>query len=163
MSFFLLPEIHIKPPTISLKTSSNNELFISQTLNNYVNTIKKQIDLNYENWDYFKKYTNPYEFIHTIIPNTKQSVSKLKPLSRSFYKMIEITNQLNLLDNFTSSTSVNTFHLAEGPGGFIEAMSHLRNNDNDRYYGMTLVSEDNNVPGWKKTSAFLETHSNVVI
>mgnify|MGYP000574619485 FL=1 len=65
-----------------------------------MNTIKKQIDLNYENWDYFKKYTNPYEFIHTIIPNTKQSVSKLKPLSRSFYKMVEITNQLNLLDNF---------------------------------------------------------------
>ena len=163
MSFFLLPEIHIKPPTVSLKTNNNNDLFISQTLNNYVNTIKKQIDLNYENWDYFKKYTNPYEFIHTIIPNTKQSVSKLKPLSRSFYKMVEITNQLNLLDNFTSSTKMNTFHLAEGPGGFIEAISYLRNNDNDSYYGMTLVSEDNNVPGWKKTSNFLETHSNVVI
>lgn len=163
MSFFLLPEIHIKPPTISLKTNNNNEIFISQTLNNYVNTIKKQIDLNYENWDYFKKYTNPYEFIHTVIPNTKQSVSKLKPMSRSFYKMIEITNQLNLLDNFTSSTNINTFHLAEGPGGFIEAISHLRNNENDRYYGMTLMSEDNNVPGWKKTSNFLETHSNVVI
>lgn len=163
MSFFLLPEIHIKPPTISLKTNNNNEIFISQTLNNYVNTIKKQIDLNYENWDYFKKYTNPYEFIHTVIPNTKHSVSKLKPLSRSFYKMVEITNQLNLLDNFTSSTNINTFHLAEGPGGFIEAISHLRNNDNDRYYGMTLMSEDNNVPGWKKTSNFLETHSNVVI
>lgn len=163
MSFFLLPEIHIKPPTISLKTNNNNEIFISQTLNNYVNTIKKQIDLNYENWDYFKKYTNPYEFIHTVIPNTKHSVSKLKPLSRSFYKMVEITNQLNLLDNFTSSTNINTFHLAEGPGGFIEAISHLRNNDNDRYYGMTLMSEDNNVPGWKKTCNFLETHSNVVI
>ena len=163
MSFFILPEIHIKPPKVSLKTNNTNELFISQTLNNYMNTIKKQIDLNYENWDYFKKYTNPYEFIHTIIPNTKQSVSKLKPLSRSFYKMIEITNQLNLLDNFTSSTNIKTFHLAEGPGGFIEAISHLRNNPNDRYYGMTLVSEDNNVPGWKKTSTFLETHSNVTI
>lgn len=163
MSFFILPEIHIKPPKVSLKTNNTNELFISQTLNNYMNTIKKQIDLNYENWDYFKKYTNPYEFIHTIIPNTKQSVSKLKPLSRSFYKMIEITNQLNLLDNFTSSTDIKTFHLAEGPGGFIEAISHLRNNPNDRYYGMTLVSEDNNVPGWKKTSTFLETHSNVTI
>ena len=163
MSFFILPEIHIKPPKVSLKTNNTNELFISQTLNNYMNTIKKQIDLNYENWDYFKKYTNPYEFIHTIIPNTKQSVSKLKPLSRSFYKMIEITNQLNLLDNFTSSTNIKTFHLAEGPGGFIEAISHLRNNPNDRYYGMTLVSEDSNVPGWKKTSTFLETHSNVTI
>jgi len=164
MSFFILPEIHIRPPKISLNVNSNtNDMYICQTLNNYINTIKKQIDINSENWDYFKKYTNPYEFIHTIIPTTKQSVSKLKPLSRSFYKMIEITTQLNLLDNYASSTSMNTFHLAEGPGGFIEAISHIRNNPNDQYYGMTLVSEDNNVPGWRKTSNFLEKHSNVII
>ena len=45
-----------------------------------------------------------------------------------------------------------------GPGGFIEALSFLRNNINDSYVGMTLIDNDVNVPGWKKSSAFLEKH-----
>ena len=48
--------------------------------------------------------------------------------------------------------SINSFHLAEGPGGFIEAMTHLRQQfKNDKYYGMTLINENCNIiPVWKK-------------
>ena len=89
-------------------------------------------------WDNIKKYTNSFEFIHTNIPNQKISVSKLKPISRAFFKLVEMVNGLNLLEPF-KSTDMNCFHLAEGPGGFIEAMTHLRNNKDDKYYGMTLM------------------------
>lgn len=161
MSYFLLPEIHKKNISINIANNSNNKLYISKTLNGYLNNIKKQIDDNSESWDHIKKYTNPYEFIHTIIPNSKHSISKMKPLSRSYYKMIEISNLLHLHDDF-KGININTFHLAEGPGGFIEAMANIRSNPNDKYYGMTLIdSTDPNVPGWKKTSHFLETHKNV--
>jgi 23S rRNA U2552 (ribose-2'-O)-methylase RlmE/FtsJ len=58
----------------------------------------------------------------------------------------------------------NSFHLAEGPGGFIEALVHLRNQPNDTYYGMTLIDNvDNNVPGWKKSNTFLLKNKNVII
>jgi len=55
-------------------------------------------------------------------------------------------------------TSIRSFHLAEGPGGFIEALCYLRANPNDTYYGMTLVDETPNsaCPGWKKSKFFLE-------
>lgn len=164
MSFFLLPEIHnnININDINLQYKEDNKLNICLTLNTYLNNVKKQIDENPDNWDYIKKYTNPYEFIHTLIPNTKLSVSKLKPISRSFYKMIEISNLLHIFDDFTSEP-INTFHLAEGPGGFIEATSHLRKNGLDKYYGMTLINDDPNVPGWHKTNYFLESNSNVHI
>jgi 23S rRNA U2552 (ribose-2'-O)-methylase RlmE/FtsJ len=163
MSYFLLPEIHNKNISVNIANNSNNKLYISKTLNGYLNNIKKQIDDNSESWDHIKKYTNPYEFIHTIIPNSKHSISKMKPLSRSYYKMIEISNLLHLHDDF-KGININTFHLAEGPGGFIEAMANIRSNPNDKYYGMTLIdSTDPNVPGWKKTSHFLETHKNVEI
>jgi len=57
-----------------------------------------------------------------------------------------------------ADTSIRSFHLAEGPGGFIEALCYLRANPNDTYYGMTLVDETPNsaCPGWKKSKFFLE-------
>lgn len=58
--------------------------------------------------------------------------------------------------------AINTFHLAEGPGGFIEALVHIRNNPDDVYHGMTLVDEHSfSCPGWKKSRAFLDRNPNV--
>lgn len=162
MSYFLLPEINNIKNYINVTNDETNNLAISVTLNSYLNNVKKQIDENNDNWDFIKKYTNPYEFIHTIIPGNKISVSKLKPLSRSFYKMIEISNLLNIFDNY-KDCNINTFHLAEGPGGFIEATNYLRNNENDNYKGMTLINEDPNVPGWKKSENFLNKNKNIFI
>ncbi len=158
MSVFLLPEIHNSINSIALKCAANPNVCISLTLNYYLNNVKRQIDADYNTWDHVKKYTNPYEFIHTTIPNTKHSVSKLKPLSRSFYKMIEISHLLHIFDDFTNK-NITTFHLAEGPGGFIEATAYLRNNSNDHYYGMTLLNSDPNVPGWHKSRKLLDTHN----
>ena len=166
MSYFLFPEIHHKIDNINIisdtESVSNCKLYLSLTLNDYLNNIKKQIDDNCDNWDHIKRYTNPYEFIHTTIPGSKNSISKLKPLSRSFYKMIEITNMMHLLDDLRDGP-IETFHLAEGPGGFIEAIAFMRKNESDKYHGMTLINEDPNVPGWKKSKNFLDTHKNVEI
>jgi 23S rRNA U2552 (ribose-2'-O)-methylase RlmE/FtsJ len=165
MSFFLLPHINntINNDNIELKYNNDNISYISLTLNNYLNNIKLEINNNYETWDFVKKYTNPYEFIHTNVPNSKCSISKYNPLSRSFYKMIELSNMLNIFDDF-KDININTFHLAEGPGGFIEATNYLRKNKSDKYYGMTLIEPtNNNVPGWNKSSSYLEANSNIII
>jgi 23S rRNA U2552 (ribose-2'-O)-methylase RlmE/FtsJ len=63
------------------------------------------------------------------------------------------------------SSKMHTFHLAEGPGGFIEAICNKRNNPEDEYYGMTIIFDetDDNVPAWHKTSHFLSQHPNVTI
>ncbi len=153
MSYYILPEIYNNTLKIKLECIEDIEIYVSKTLHLYLNNMKKQIDENNDSWDFIKKYTNPYEFIHTLIPNLKYSVSKIKPLSRSFYKMIEITNIFHLLNDFQNK-NIDTFHLAEGPGGFIEATAYLRKNINDNYYGMTLINEDPNVPGWKKNKQF---------
>ena len=166
MSYFLFPEIHYIIDSINIQGNSNSiseyKLQISLTLNEYLNTVKQQIDDNCDSWDHVKKYTNPYEFIHTVIPNSKNHVSKLKPLSRSFYKMVEICNMLHLLDDFKTK-NIETFHLAEGPGGFIEAITYMRQNKADKYHGMTLINTDPIVPGWKKSKEFLDSNKNVNI
>ena len=62
-----------------------------------------------------------------------------------------------------SPDAIRSFHLAEGPGGFIEALCYIRSNPNDVYYGMTLVDETANsaCPGWKKSRLFLDRNPSV--
>jgi 23S rRNA U2552 (ribose-2'-O)-methylase RlmE/FtsJ len=135
---------------------------ISQSLAYYLYNIKEKITTNEKQWNIYKKYTNPYEYIHTIVPEKKKSVSKYKPLSRSFFKMVEMINTFHI--HFQDP--ICSFHLAEGPGGFIEALAKLRNCKEDKYYGMTLLDEnknDTNIPAWKKSDIFLKANPNVYL
>ena len=86
--------------------------------------------------------------------------------------MIEIINTFSLLPNSINYsvgttaaplTPIHTFHLAEGPGGFIEAILRLRNCKEDKYIGMTLLDTENdyNIPAWKKSDIFLKSNPNV--
>jgi len=218
MSLFLLPKIsyEIKHEDIKFKmVESTPGAFISNSLYEMLSKTKLQIEPIENNWDNYKKLTNPYEFIHTVVPGCKTQVSRMKPLSRSFYKMVEICTQFNLchsgnhnnndtINDIFTSNSVNcgnvgnnhshnnqnntfmhfvvpdsvslasqsaslsspkmtSFHLAEGPGGFIEAVCFMRKNPNDVYYGMTLVNSNSKCPGWKKSKTFLEENPNVII
>jgi 23S rRNA U2552 (ribose-2'-O)-methylase RlmE/FtsJ len=164
MSYYLLPKnpflIHKYIDYIESYTQPTAA--ISNSLSTYLSEIKQKIDHREKDWDIFKKYTNPYEYVHSTVPYKKLSVAKAKQLSRSFFKMIEIIQTFQLA---ISSQPINTFHLAEGPGGFIEAISALRKNKNDIYIGMTLIDEHNdpNIPGWKKTNTFLKQNPNVYI
>jgi 23S rRNA U2552 (ribose-2'-O)-methylase RlmE/FtsJ len=242
--------------------------FLSNSLYQTLCETKIQIEQT-DGWDNYKKLTNPFEFIHTVVPNCKSQVSRLVPLSRSFYKMIEICTHFDLFNlkcnnndnnnetlcdyinninidrrddvgwythdgfynvvyrhncqnkncfgndfanngnnhngnnhngknsnsfivkndkgnvastseiqvplspntqqsylpclDFETLNKITSFHLAEGPGGFIEAVCYMRNNPNDTYYGMTLTNNDSKCPGWKKSKRFLDEHPNVII
>ena len=313
MIYFKLPSSYINIfQDIQIESHPNlPPVFISQSLCNYMNDIKSKISSREKEWDFYKKYTNPYEYIHTIVPQKNKQVSKYKPISRSYFKMLEMIEEFNLdfsnrkfvatfsdetmcrafvsfssttncaltessnsyahtllrnspkpsfwepdktpssiggtshlpakqytmpsvvsLDKLSSHCSfspgrsnvcdtrscfvtgistfpkqernlpricesvvrngglsretmnesqhstfhkplcmgnfvnkMRTFHLAEGPGGFIEAICNKRNNPNDEYYGMTIILDENddNVPAWHKTSHFLSQHPNITI
>lgn len=291
MSIFLLPKILHDIGDVKNNNNNNDIQFkmfknganviVSHSLYHSLCQSKIQIEKNDIGWDNCKKITNPYEFIHTIIPGYKTQVSKLTPLSRSFYKMIEMSTLFNLcstcrygyadatnpnvdaeinnlLSDYVHNLSNNTrhefewclhdncyhdivrhfndnvnlnesvhkngnsfavfknknifyekktknpfelndindsendaindangtennvnefqyncnrksqnnfksFHLAEGPGGFIEAVAHIRKNKNDEYYGMTLINNDVKCPGWRNSKKFLEENPNVFI
>ena len=167
MSYYILPKNDTKIKESDIEIISSNETnfstSISKSVCEYLMNTKAQIDNYSLQWDNFKKYTNPYEYIHTVVPSCRTPVAKHKPLSRSYYKFIEMVNILHILEPFEME-NIKTFHLAEGPGGFIEAINSLRQNRNDCYYGMTLIDEsDTNIPGWKKSLTFLEKHPNIFL
>uniref|UniRef100_A0A6C0D1S7 Ribosomal RNA methyltransferase FtsJ domain-containing protein n=1 Tax=viral metagenome TaxID=1070528 RepID=A0A6C0D1S7_9ZZZZ len=164
MSFFLLQRTSILTyrNIDCIETQDAPCPVISNSLSHYLYDIKEKIDKHEREWDIYKKYTNPYEYIHTMVPMKKKCVATHKPLSRSYFKMIEIMNIFNLKGD---SRPIRSFHLAEGPGGFIEALAHIRNCPHDTYVGMTILDEHNdpNIPGWKKTAQFLKENPNVYI
>jgi 23S rRNA U2552 (ribose-2'-O)-methylase RlmE/FtsJ len=166
MTYFVLPIIHnvISPQLINIQFDSidNENVYINKSLSFFLNEIKEQINEYNSYWDNAKKFINPYEFIHTNIPGYNYSISKYRPISRAFFKILEIYNTFNIIDK--RKKVLNSFHLAEGPGGFIEATSYLRSNKLDTYYGMSLIDENNHsVPGWKKADIFLKKNKNVII
>tara|TARA_B110000008_G_C16957288_1_gene558716 strand:- start:1333 stop:2529 length:1197 start_codon:yes stop_codon:yes gene_type:complete len=166
MTYFVLPTIHndISPTLINIELDDINkeQIFINKSLSIFLNEVKEQINDYSSNWDNAKKFINPFEFIHTNIPCYNFSISKYKPISRAFFKILEIYNTFNIFDK--GKKIINSFHLAEGPGGFIEATSYLRNNKLDTYYGMSLIDDNNSsIPGWKKADTFLKKNKNVII
>lgn len=172
MSYISLPSISNSPWKAAdcIINNTKPEPYLSFSLHSYLCDIKEKISKCGDDWDVYKKYTNPYEYIHGN--SHKPSVCKYRPISRAYFKMLEILDTFNILCGNSqwskSKTSIKMFGIAEGPGGFIEAVCNYRNqhkmNMDDVYYGMTIEDASNDeVPGWRKTRAFLRNNENVII
>jgi len=110
-----------------------------------ISTAKNLIDEYPRQWNNIKKRIHKYEYIYTS-PNTKMNISGVIPISRSYFKLIEIINTYKL---FNISQKVNCFAMAEAPGGFIQSLLDFRNNI-DKIYASTLLSTDDSIPYWNR-------------
>lgn len=90
--------------------------------------LKHKLDIPpYETlWNLYKPYTNAYERIHVSSNHqrTSENVASYVPLSRSYFKMWELLHDYPLA---TMADGMQSVHLAEGPGGFIETLCRYRN------------------------------------
>jgi 23S rRNA U2552 (ribose-2'-O)-methylase RlmE/FtsJ len=165
------------------ETIINTIKTIDPNLRQLITTTKCEIDKTYKNgaWDYVKTLTNPYElvfsgskkFVGRDIKYVKNNICNYNPLSRSFFKMVEMCNVFLLRKiNSQNSSPIKSLHLAEGPGGFIEGLIYLRKKHcplsvqkRDLYYGITLIDNTNTteIPSWKKSSVFIRDNPNVII
>ena len=61
---------------INYNNESNKNYILNESLRNYLLSIKQEIDLVYDKWDKYKRITNKYEYINTIV-NFKQENNKI--------------------------------------------------------------------------------------
>ncbi len=128
-------------------------LQMNDEMHKMITSYKNKITPYYNNrtWDKYKKLSNEFELIFTT-PNAKCNVSLYNPVSRSFFKMWEILFDFkkDVLKRVADRDQpIKCLFLAEGPGGFLEAIMKYRNNKDDHYYGMTLRPENKSIPEWK--------------
>jgi cap1 methyltransferase len=141
-------------PSVDLRLMYSNRVagtFMGKQLFNLLSEYKGYIDKinNSHKWDNAKKLSNNFELIGC---NWEKSISAVKPMSRSYYKMLELVLDFDLIDN-----KINNFvygAVAEGPGGFVECFIKYRRTfflgRNDRIQCMTLRSTSSDVPNWNK-------------
>ena len=154
MSYYILPKKNIEFKFNIIIDASNDALepVISNSLFFYLNDMNKQIENIIKSEGEYKcddsyrekekekekevsfgllnKIMNPYEFIFTKVPNTKLSVSKLKPFSNTFYIFMEIINMFNLLD-FFEEKNIKTIHYGPNSMAIIECLDMLREDSDD--------------------------------
>lgn len=128
-------------------------IVVNDELNAHLIEWKNKIDDN-KSWDTAKRLFNTYEFIFSSGYN-KESVSKKKPLSRSYFKLWEILHDFNLIESNSISA-----HIAEGPGGFIECVCDYKNKyaKNCEMYGITLKSNNKKIPSWKIPKCLIDNN-----
>jgi hypothetical protein len=149
---------HATSPAQKVEAGPGNQIMMTP-LHDRVIAIKNEIDRIAPAgfWDDVKKITNPYEYIFLSLQRRMhRSVAAIVPLSRSYFKMIELWDILGL------STVTRTAHTAEGPGGFLEAIQD-RTGHTTAMTAMTLKSTERTIPGWRKSQAFLNRHPNITI
>lgn len=127
---------------------SHNE-YLHKVLTKYKNKITDYYKSKL--WDRYKKLSNEYEFIFNT-PNHESNISTYNPVSRSFFKMWELLHDFKDELNIDSGP-INAIFLAEGPGGFAEALIKYRSDASgkadDKYYGISLKATNKNIPDWK--------------
>jgi 23S rRNA U2552 (ribose-2'-O)-methylase RlmE/FtsJ len=114
-------------------------------------------------WDRLKKFANEYELVFTSCLGYP-SICRHAPISRSFFKMWETLHDFPEAFYTTATTTTTNASsgppqppitltcLAEGPGGFMEAILKKRQQAEDCVYGITLLSGQRNIPHWKLKS-----------
>ena len=146
------------------------EAWPSTELDSDLQIYKTKIALyeKYHVWELAKKMANPYECIYTQDEtHFHPSLCLFRPLSRSFYKMIEILSVLQFFERLPKTTNkIRSAHVAEGPGGFIEAL--LERADKlkktvSNVTAMTLKPTDSHTPGWRRASGFLQKHKEIIL
>jgi 23S rRNA U2552 (ribose-2'-O)-methylase RlmE/FtsJ len=165
---------------IELKWRDKKQSLLYKKFYEEISKEKEEIDKlnNNEIWDKMKKIGNPYELIYTTYHRKRKndSISKYIPLSRSYFKMWEIYHNYPIFKYFPLNTKFHLSHLAEGPGGFMEAsynyLQHLRTNhysstqlrqfmSKDVYEGITLKPHNDHVPDWTKIKKIFGSENNV--
>jgi len=153
------PQLFIAPPILAFKTPLHESILAIK------NDIERIAPIGH--WDDAKKLTNPYEYIFLSLQRSmSRSISAYQPLSRSYFKMLELWDLIGFspADHVTDHVKLPeaSVHVAEGPGGFLEAIQH-RCVKKIPMLAMTLRGTERQIPGWRKSNAFLQAHPSVKI
>ena len=118
-----------------------------------------------DEWELRKKITNPYEAIFSGSEDSSfPSLAKVHPLSRSYFKMIEMLHVCKFWSSISPTKPFVSAHICEGPGGFLQNIvehAKLLKLPIKALYAMTLKPTKSHIPGWRRSIGFLRKHPQI--
>jgi len=146
----------VTPPPTSDRCERQRLFDENSKLHQVLNASKSKIE-SVASWNTLKRVTNDYELIGGVDVG---GVSRMTPISRSYFKMWEILTD-HVPDAFIEKTgSLRCAFLAEGPGGFVESVATYRASGKqargeplggstpDEMHCITLAQRG--MPGWQQ-------------
>jgi hypothetical protein len=143
MNYYIIPKnnLNIK---INLKNTneinkpyiSNSLFFYLKDLNNQIIKLEEEDKKNEKNeteisLDFINKIVNPFEFLHTIVPGSNISVSKVKPESSIFFELLEIFQIFNINEIIDFKQKINIAHLTHNFSSTTYLLNMLREDNDD--------------------------------
>ncbi len=146
MNYYIIPKnnCNIK---LNVRLTSKIEPYISYSLIFYMNDIYNQLfklknnnnddeNITIEN---INKIINPFEFIHSNVPGSTISVSKVKPDSTIFFELMELFQLFGINDVLSIKQKINIAHLTNNYTSTNYLLNMLREENEDN-----VLSEDFN-------------------
>jgi hypothetical protein len=144
MNYYIIPKNNFNIQINPVIKSEIISPFISYSLIYFLNNIYTQL-LNIDELkksdkgnntmettiEYINRIVNPFEFIHTNVPGSSLSVSKVKPSSNIFFELMEVFQVCSITDILSIKKQINVAHLTSNNSSTIDLLNMLREDNDD--------------------------------
>lgn len=144
MNYYIIPKNNFNIQINPLIRPDVISPYISYSLIYFLNNIYTQL-LNIDEFktddsssskgestiEYINRIINPFEFIHTNVPGSSLSVSKVKPSSNLFFELMEVFQLCNITDILSVKKQINIAHLTSSNSSTIDLLNMLREDNDD--------------------------------
>lgn len=141
MNYYIIPKNKFNVKLSLQVTDEKIQPHISYSLIFYMNDIYNQLlklqeNIVPEDLEYINKIVNPFEFIHSNVPGSSISVSKVKPESVIFFELMELFQLFNINEILSLEHKINVAHLTHNYSSTTYLLDMLREEHDDN-----IVSE----------------------
>lgn len=136
MNYYILPKNNFNI-NINLKIDNSQiapclSYSLIYHLNDVYNQLLKLESSNNEiNIEYINKIVNPFEFIHTNVPGSVISVSKVKPDSNIFFELLEMFQVCNINESICNKYRIKAAHLTHNFASTNYLLNMIREENDD--------------------------------
>ena len=143
MNYYIIPKNNFNIKLSLQLTKDKIEPCISYSLNCYTNDIYNQLLKLQESYstdlEYITKIVNPFEFIHSNVPGSLISVSKVKADSIIFFELMELFEVFNINEILSLKHKINVCHFTHNYKSTNYLLNMLREENED-----TIILENFN-------------------
>lgn len=139
MNYYIIPKNNFNVQINLQLTNEKIKPYISYSLIFYLNDIYTQLfklqdttnDAEEITIEYINKIVNPFEFIHTNVPGSIISVSKVKPDANIFFELMEIFQLFNMNEILSLKHKINIAQLTPNNSSTNYLLNMLREDNDD--------------------------------